>query len=79
MIKTLHVIIACCHAAIRKKKSNFCYHLVAIHGTAENVLLCGGFDHIPPKRHSSVSGPGSQTATESPGCAEPKKGEIMLV
>lgn len=69
-------MLACSH----KEISNFCYHLVAIHGTADNFLLCGGFDHIPPKRRSSVSGPGSQTATESPGCAEPKKKrEILLV
>lgn len=36
-------------------------------------------DHVLPKRHSSVSGPGSQTATESPDCADSQNDIVNIM
>lgn len=52
--------IACHYGTLACKYyewSNFCYHLVALVGIKDNFWLCKEFDHVLPKRRSSVSAP----------------------
>lgn len=43
-----------------------------------HVVVCLGFDVLPPKMRSSAFEPCSQTAIESPNCAGQKKRTLLV-